>query len=190
MATNIDKEVITQQIQQWLDDVVIGLNLCPFASTPNRNKQIRIHICDSDKEEILLQELQSELMLIDTEPAKKLETTLLVIPYMLADFQDYNQFLDLVDALLREFEWEGDFQIASFHPQYRFAGTTLNDSENLTNRSPYPILHIIREASLDAALTHYTEPEKIPAQNIIRMESLSEAEKKQLFPYLFKLEIH
>lgn len=184
MSTNIDNAVITQQIQQWLDDVVIGLNLCPFASTPNRNKQIRIHTCDANTEEALLEALQSELLLIDKTPAEELETTLLVIPNMLANFQDYNQFLNLVDALLKEFEWEGRYQIASFHPRYCFAGAAPDAAENLTNRSPYPILHIIREDSLEAVLQHYSAPEKIPERNIQRVESLSKEEIRQLFPYL------
>lgn len=188
MTTKNDTQAIEQQIQRWLDEVVIGLNLCPFAGKPRRNKQLKIHVCDANSEEMLLQELQSELAYIDEQPTQELETTLLVIPHILAKFADYNQFLNLADALLKEFSWQGDYQIASFHPHYCFAGRDPDAAENLTNRSPYPILHILREASLEAALTHYKEPEKIPAANIIRMESLSKAEKKELFPYLFNVE--
>ena len=173
------------QVQQWLEQVVIGLNLCPFAAKPNRNKQIRIQVCDSDTELGLLEMLQAELTSLDENPASELETTLLVIPNMLHEFDDYNQFLDLVDALLDEFEWAGEYQVASFHPQYCFAGVAPDSPENLTNRSPYPLLHIIREASIEAALEHYDDPEGIPERNIEKMHALSEDEKRRLFGYLY-----
>ena len=173
------------QVQQWLEQVVIGLNLCPFAAKPNRNNQIRIQVCDSDTELGLLEMLQAELVLLDEKPVSELETTLLVIPNMLHEFDDYNQFLNLVDALLDEFEWAGEYQVASFHPQYCFAGVAPESAENLTNRSPYPLLHIIREASIEAALEHYENPEAIPLRNIERMGALSEEEKRRLFGYLF-----
>ena len=113
------------------------------------------------------------------------ETAVLVIPNMLHSFDDYNQFLDWVDALLDEFDWAGEYQIASFHPQYCFAGVAPESPENFTNRSPYPLLHIIREASIEAALEHYADPEAIPERNIERVCALSEEEKRRLFGYLF-----
>lgn len=172
-------------VQEWLEQVVIGLNLCPFAAKPNRNNQIRIQVCDSDTELGVLEMLQAELTLIDEKPASEIETTLLVIPYLLNDFDDYNQFLDLVDGLLDEFGWAGEYQVASFHPQYCFAGVAPDSPENLTNRSPYPLLHIIREASIEGALKHYENPELIPERNIGKVSALSEAEKQRLFAYLF-----
>jgi hypothetical protein len=172
-------------VQQWLEQVVIGLNLCPFASKPYRDNQVRIQVCDSDNELSLLETLQAELTLIDESPASEIETTLLLIPNLLHDFEDYNQFLDLVDGLLDEFEWAGEYQVASFHPQYCFAGVAPESPENLTNRSPYPLLHIIRESSIEAALEHYDNPEAIPQRNIARMNALSEDEKRHLFAYLF-----
>lgn len=176
-------------VEQWLEQVVIGLNLCPFASKPYREKQVRIQVCEADTELALLETLQDELRLIDenppTEPGTGIETTLLVIPNLLQRFDDYNQFLDLVDALLEEFSWTEEYQIASFHPQYCFAGVAPESPENLTNRSPYPLLHIIREASIAAALEHYTDPEGIPERNIEKMKALSEDEKRRLFGYLF-----
>jgi hypothetical protein len=104
---------------------------------------------------------------------------------MLADFEDYNQFLDLVDLWLQQFGWEGEIQVASFHPDYQFADTEPDDAGNLTNRSPWPLLHMIREESLEHALAHFPDPEGIPERNVLRMEQLSEAERKRLFPYLF-----
>lgn len=172
-------------VQQWLEQVVIGLNLCPFAAKPNRNKQIRIQLCDSDTELAVLEMLQAELTALDETPVSELETTLLIIPNLLHDFDDYNQFLDLVDALLDEFEWAGEYQVASFHPQYCFAGVAPDSPENLTNRSPYPLLHIIREASIEAVLEHYDNPKAIPQRNIEKVSALSEDEKRRLFSYLF-----
>ena len=176
-------------VVQWLEQVVIGLNLCPFASKPYREKQVRIQLCDADTELALLETLQDELRLIDENPVTDtgtgIETTVLVIPNMLRSFDDYNQFLDLVDALMDEFDWAGEYQIASFHPQYCFAGVAPESPENLTNRSPYPLLHIIREASIEAALEHYDDPEGIPERNIEKMKALSEDEKRRLFGYLF-----
>lgn len=172
-------------VQQWLEQVVIGLNLCPFASRPYQEKRVRIQVCNADSELVLLETLQEELRLIDEKPAAEIETTVLVIPNMLGDFNDYNQFLDLVDALLDDFEWAGEYQVASFHPQYCFAGVAPDSAENLTNRSPYPLLHIIREASIEAALEHYENPEAIPERNIEKVKALSEDEKRRLFGYLF-----
>ena len=175
---------IEQQVRQWLEQVVIGLNLCPFAGAPYRNGQVRISISEATNDETLLAHVQNELALIDQTPATQLETTLLVVPSMLADFDAYNQFLTPVDALLRHGGWEGKFQIASFHPRYQFRGTKGDDASNLTNRSPWPILHIIREASIDRALADYPEPDSIPERNIRTMKSLSPQEIRDYFPWL------
>ena len=179
-----DQQIIAQ-VEHWLDQVVIGLNLCPFASKPRREKRLRIQVSHAREAAALLMDLQDELVRLDELPAPTLETTLLVIPEMLGNFYEYNQFLDLADALLREFAWEGHYQIASFHPHYCFAGAEPQATENLTNRSPYPILHLLREDSLEAALAHYAEPENIPARNIQRVAALSREEQTRLFPYLF-----
>ncbi|WP_375319955.1 DUF1415 domain-containing protein [Aliivibrio logei] len=180
---NIQK--IEQEVQQWLDDVVIGLNLCPFAAKPNRNKQIKIFVSEATTEEILLEDVLQELMNLDSKTAEELETTLVAIPNMLQDFIDYNFFLDWVDALIKQQEWEGTFQIATFHPNYCFGGAEPEDDENLTNRSPYPVLHLIREESMAKVLKHYPNPEAIPDTNIARVEALSPEERRKLFPYLF-----
>lgn len=180
-------EAIELQVRQWLEKVVIGLNLCPFAGTPYRNGQIRISVSQAATEETLLAHLQGELVLIDGTPMTTIETTLLVIAGMLADFDVYNQFLAEVDALLRRGGWEGKYQVASFHPRYRFLGTDEDDASNLTNRSPWPILHIIREASIDMALSDHPEPETIPGRNIRKMKSLSPDERRDYFPWLLKV---
>jgi uncharacterized protein len=176
---------ISAEVERWLDQVVIGLNLCPFAAEPQRDRQIRIAVTEAEDEGELLLELQRELRHLAQTDAQSLETTLLVVPGMLDLFEDYNDFLALADQLVVQFGWEGEFQIASFHPQYCFADADPDDAENLTNRSPYPILHLLREASIEAALARYSNPERIPQQNMAQMRSLSLAQRRQLFPYLF-----
>lgn len=180
----MDEEILAS-VGQWLDDVVIGLNLCPFASRPRAERRIRLTISHATTEEGLLEDMQAELERLSDTPVSELETTVIAIPDMLEDFNDYNQFFDLVDLWLQQFGWEGEFQVASFHPHYQFAYTDPDDAGNLTNRSPWPLLHLIREDSLEQALAHYPDPDGIPARNIARMESLNADERRRLFPYLF-----
>ncbi len=180
-----DKHSIESQVRQWLEQVVIGLNLCPFAAKPYQAQQIRFVTTPCQEASCLLTELAAELILLEQKEPSEIETTLLIIPNMLDSFDDYNQFLNLVDALIEQLNFQGTFQIASFHPNYQFGGTQPCDTENLTNRAPYPILHLIREASLERVLKHYPSPESIPENNIQRVANLTEQEKQQLFPYLF-----
>jgi hypothetical protein len=185
-STTTDINAITQQVEQWLNDVVIGLNLCPFAAKPQRNKQIKIFVSEASQEETLLEDILLQLIeLSHTEP-EKLETTLVVVPNMLDDFWDYNLFIDWVEGLIKQQNWEGIFQVATFHPDYCFGGAEPEDDENLTNRSPYPIFHLIREESMEKVLKHYPDPESIPDTNIARVSALSEEERKKLFPHLFR----
>ncbi|MFB9215307.1 DUF1415 domain-containing protein [Vibrio sinaloensis] len=186
MTITRSKQEIAQQVNQWLNDVVIGLNLCPFAAKPQRNKQIKIFVSDAQQEEVLLEDILSQLLELDATPAEELETTLVVVPNMLGDFFDYNLFIDWVEALIKQQDWEGIFQFATFHPDYCFGGTEPEDAENLTNRSPYPVFHLIREESMEKVLKHYPNPEAIPDTNIARVESLTAEERRKLFPYLFR----
>jgi len=186
MTMNRSTVEIAEQVNQWLNDVVIGLNLCPFAAKPQRNKQIKIYVSEASQEEALLEDILTQLMELDSTIAEELETTLVVVPNMLSDFYDYNLFIDWVEALIRQQNWEGVFQLATFHPDYCFGGTDPEDDENLTNRSPYPVFHLIREESMEKVLKHYPNPEAIPDTNIARVESLTDEEKRKLFPYLFR----
>lgn len=183
---NTDINAITQQVNQWLNDVVIGLNLCPFAAKPQRNKQIKIFVSEATQEEALLEDILLQLIELSTTEPEKLETTLVVVPNMLQDFWDYNFCIDWVEGLIKQQDWEGIFQVATFHPDYCFGGAAPEDDENLTNRSPYPIFHLIREESMEKVLKHYPDPESIPDTNIARVSALSEEERKKLFPYLFR----
>ncbi|WP_411064215.1 DUF1415 domain-containing protein [Vibrio rotiferianus] len=185
-SSNTDINAITEQVDQWLNEVVIGLNLCPFAAKPQRNKQIKIFVSEASQEEALLEDILLQLIeLSNTEP-EKLETTLVVVPNMLKDFWDYNFFIDWVEGLIKQQDWEGIFQVATFHPDYCFGGAEPEDDENLTNRSPYPVFHLIREESMEKVLKHYPDPESIPDTNIARVSALSEEERQKLFPYLFR----
>ncbi|NOH61488.1 DUF1415 domain-containing protein [Vibrio sp. RE88] len=186
MTTLSSTQTIAEQINQWLNDVVIGLNLCPFAAKPQRNKQIKIFVSEAKQEEALLEDILTQLMELESKTAEELETTLVVVPNMLEDFYDYNLFIDWVEALIRQQGWEGIYQLATFHPDYCFGGADPEDAENLTNRSPYPVFHLIREESMEKVLKHYPDPESIPDTNIARVESLTQAELVKLFPYLFK----
>lgn len=186
MAVELKRSQVVAHIRQWLADVVIGLNLCPFAAEPLAGQQLRIRVSDARTEDELLTDIQAELMLLDRMHPDELDTTILAIPYMLKDFNDYNECLYLVTLLLREFSWDRDYQVATFHPRYQFEGTDPDDIENLTNRSPYPLLHILRESSVSEALATYKHPERIPKKNVKTVRGLSQSEKEILFPYLYK----
>ncbi len=176
---------IKADVNQWLNDVVIGLNLCPFAAKPQRNKQIDIFVSSANTDEALLEDIFSQFLHLEGTPVQELETTLVVAPYMLDDFWDYNLFIDWVEGLIDQQGWAGTFQVATFHPDYCFAGSEPEDPSNLTNRAHYPIFHLIREESMEKVLKHYPDPESIPETNIARVNALTQQELVKLFPYLF-----
>ena len=181
----MDEQQIKIVVLRWLNEVVIGLNLCPFAGKPTVENRVRFFISRADDDELLLHDLQSEMELLDEKPASDIETTLVVVPQHLHDFFDYNQFLNWAEKMIKRNGWTGDYQLATFHPDYCFAGAEPEYAENLTNRAPYPILHIIREASLEKALQYYEGVEDVPENNKRRVEALTLEEKQRLFPYLF-----
>lgn len=159
----------------WLREAVIGLNLCPFAKAPCAKGQVHIAVCESDDPRELLLALDAELLaLVAADPAQR-ETTLLVHPHALLDFDDFNDFLGAAEALLTERDLDGVIQLASFHPAYQFAGSAPDDVANATNRSPHPTLHLLREASIDRAVAAFPEPETIFEANIATLERLGQA---------------
>jgi len=170
MTTPLNRDEIIEAVRLWVERLVIGLNLCPFAKRELMKERIRFSVSDAKSEEHLLQDLQHELELLDQDDT--IETTLLIHPQVLTDFYDYNQFLDLADDLLLQMQLEGKFQIASFHPRYQFGGTQPNDVENYTNRSPYPMLHLIREDSLEKAIESHPDSDQIPQRNIDLMQDM------------------
>jgi hypothetical protein len=176
---------VKKEVLMWLNNVVIGLNLCPFSVMPTRENRVRFQMSHSTVEEDLLAELVVEMELLDETPAAEIHTTLFIIHNGLHDFFDYTQFLSWAQSQLKRKGWSGVYQLASFHPNYCFAGADFDDDENLTNRAPYPIVHIIREASLEKALQFYENVEDIPERNKACVEALSLEKKINLFPYLF-----
>jgi hypothetical protein len=163
-------EAIVGAVRRWLEDLVIELNLCPFAGSELARNRVRFVMSGATTEEQLLAALEGELLLLNNDAA--VETTLLIHPDVMQDFFDYNQFLDTADRLLVSMGLEGVYQVASFHPDYQFADTAKDDAENYTNRSPYPLLHILREASLEQSINAYPDVEQIPLNNIKKMNSL------------------
>jgi hypothetical protein len=172
-----DKTELT--VRRWLESVVIELNLCPFAKRELINDRVRFAETDARTEVQLLQALEAELERLVGDAS--IETTLLIHPQVLADFADYNQFLELADGLLLQMELDGVLQIASFHPNYQFADTHPDDAENYTNRSPFPLLHILREESLARAIEHTPDVDQIPMRNIHTMNELGTEKLKLLF---------
>lgn len=167
-----DPDRIEADVRRWLERVVIGLNLCPFAKAVYARQQVRIVVSDAGTEGALLEQLGEEMALLRDTPAEDIDTTLLVHPRVLQDFLDYNDFLDTADALVEAMELDGVLQVASFHPHYQFANTDPEDAENLTNRAPYPILHLLREDSVDRAVAAYPEPDAIIERNVATMREL------------------
>lgn len=158
--------------RRWLERAVIGLNLCPFAKAVYVKQQVRFVLSDAEHEDDLLEELAEELLRLRDTPADEIDTTLLVHPQVLGDFLDYNDFLDRVDDLIEALELDGTLQVASFHPDYRFADTEPGDPGNATNRAPFPTLHLLREASIDRAVAAYPDADVIVQRNLETMERL------------------
>ena len=175
-----DAQVIADTVA-WLEKAVIGLNLCPFAKAVHVKDQIRYAVSHATDAEGLLQDLVRELERLAEAPPEKIETTLLIHPQALADFMDYNDFLDVADAAVEELQLDGILQVASFHPDYQFDETHVDDIENFSNRSPWPTLHLIREASIDAAVEAFPDAADIYERNIETLKKLGRAGWRQLF---------
>ena len=172
VTDTFDPVQVEAGVRRWLERAVIGLNLCPFAKAVYVRDQVRIVASDASTARALLEELGEEMALLRDTPAEQIDTTLLVHPQVLGDFLDYNDFLDDADALVEAMDLDGVLQVASFHPHYQFAGTEPGDIENLTNRAPFPILHLLREASVDRAVAAYAEPEAIIERNVATVRAL------------------
>ena len=163
---------IVAATQVWLERAVIGLNLCPFAKAVHVKKQIRYAVTGAQTADELLAELAQELQLLAVTDAKTLDTTLLIHPQAMGDFLDFHFFLAEADALIRNQGFDGVFQIASLHPRYEFAGSDAEDIENYTNRAPYPMLHLLREASIDRAVAAFPDAADIFEKNIETLNCL------------------
>ena len=157
---------------QWLEKAVIGLNLCPFAKGVHVKGQIHYAVTLTEDASEVLALLRSELAALESASAEVRDTTLLILPNCLQDFLDFNDFLAEAEALLDAMGLSGSLQIASFHPQFQFAGTQADDVTNCTNRSPYPTLHLLREESIDRAVAVFPEAETIFERNMEALEAL------------------
>lgn len=163
---------MVQDTLRWLERAVIGLNLCPFAKAVYVKGQVHCTVSQASNLEALRDDLLQALKdLVAHEPDER-DTTLLIIQNLLQDFVDYNDFLNVADDCLLALDLEGEIQIASFHPLYQFAGTDEDDITNFTNRSPYPTLHLIREASIDRAVAAFPDAENIFEANMATMNQL------------------
>ncbi len=178
-----DEEIILA-VRQWVETFVVGMNLCPFAKRELVQNRVRFVTTAATTAEQLLQVLQTELELLNADPS--VETTLLIHPAVLQDFYDFNDFLGCADILLLDMELEGIYQVASFHPDYQFGGTRPGDAENYTNRAPYPVLHLLREESLERVIADYPDVDDIPERNIELMNSLGQDKLQALLKSCLK----
>jgi len=167
-----DAEPVIQVIRRWVDRVVIGLNLCPFAKGVQVKGQVRYAVSDASDTEGVLQDLGDELARLIRADTQEIDTTLLILPRACPDFYDFNALTAWSERLLKRMQLVGQIQIATFHPAFRFAGSEANAVEHCTNRSPYPILHLLREASIDRAVQAFPEAGDIYEKNIATMRRL------------------
>jgi uncharacterized protein len=158
--------------QRWIERAVIGLNLCPFARAPFVQQRIVFHVSHATDVGALDADLRDALQMLRSTDAQVCETTLLIHPLVLTDFSDYNDFLGVADNTLRSLGMQGEFQIASFHPHYRFADTDEDAIENFSNRSPYPVLHLLREASIAQAAESMADTDGIYRRNMETLRAL------------------
>jgi len=161
-----------ERTKRWIEEFVIQYNLCPFAAHPFQNDKIRYCLMASVELEDLAKALIKELQLLASVPPEEIETTLIIHPNILTNFLDFNDFLAVAESILEEMELDGVIQIASFHPQYQYADASPNSAANYVTRSPFPMLHLLREESVAHAIESHSDTTQIPEENIKKMEAL------------------
>jgi len=166
------ERIAIEDTQKWLMEAVIGLNLCPFAKAVVVKDRVRYRVCLSSVSQDVLQMLADELQFLVSADASVVETTLLIAPYALPNFLDFNEFLGECAALLKSHGLEGELQVADFHPDYQFSGEAPHAMGHFTNRAPYPTLHLLRESSMDEAVAAYPNAALIFERNIATLETL------------------
>ena len=166
-----DEQILTQT-RHWLEKAVIGLNLCPFAKAVYVKNQVRLVVSKARHADDLLEELDCELDLLVATPATEIDTTLLIHATLFEDFLDFNDFLEVAEGVVVEHGLEGVIQLASFHPNFQFEGTEVDDISNYTNRAPFAMLHLLREDSVERAVEAFPQAEGIFEQNILTLEKL------------------
>jgi len=175
-------EEVEALTRQWVETMVVGLNLCPFAAPVVKKDTLRYAVTEGQSEEDLAHAFLSELEKIQKANEVDIATSLVIMPKALADFYDYLDMLAVFENLLKASGLEGTFQLASFHPNYQFAGVAAEDLSHWTNRSPFPMVHIIREGQMERVLAHYADPDAIPERNINLLRELGREELIKRFP--------
>jgi uncharacterized protein len=168
-------EQVLADMHRWIEKAVIGLNLCPFAKAVYVKNQVRLVVSRARHLDAFLDDLDRELELLSTTPAEQIDTTLLVHPTVFPDFFAFNDFLNVVDEVLEEHELDGVIQVAPFHPDFQFEGTEPQDADNLTNRAPYAVLHLLREDSIERAVASGDSAEDIVERNLQTVRRLGAA---------------
>jgi hypothetical protein len=170
--SELSDQAIVQHTRHWIEEAVIGLNLCPFAKSVYQKGLVRVVVSQARHLDAFLDELDSELLLLRDTPASEVETTLLVHPKLFPDFEVFNDFLNVVDDVLQEHELEGEIQVAPFHPKFQFEGTEPSDISNATNWSPYPTLHLLREASIEQVIESGADSDAIVERNVALLQQM------------------
>jgi uncharacterized protein len=177
-----DSQRVHERTRRWIERVVVGLGLCPFARDPLDGGRVRFVVSKARDERALTRDLEAELhRIVDTDRAE-LETTLLIHPHALTEFPEFNDFLDVADAVLDDLDLAGVIQIASFHPRYQFGDAAPEAIENATNRSPYPMLHLLRCSSVEHAIAAFGDTAKIYEANIATLRRLGRGGLRALDP--------
>lgn len=171
-----DAKTVVADTRLWIKDFVIALNLCPFAAKPFQAELIRYQVCAATGIDEIYRALLTELDQFNQLSAEVAETGLLILSRGLKDFEQYLDLLEQAEQALVDAGLQGSIQLASFHPDYCFAGEAPDDPANATNRSPYPMFHLIREDIMEAALASYPEPEKIPERNMRLLREMARKE--------------
>ena len=180
MSVRPSDDDVLAKTRHWLEAAVIGLNLCPFAKSVYVKNQVRLVVSQARHADDLLEELDRELDLLVATPADEIDTTLLIHPTLFEDFLDFNDFLEVADGVVDEHALEGVIQLASFHPQFQFDGTSAEDISNYTNRAPFAMLHLLRESSVERAVAAFPETDAIFEQNVATLEKLGHSGWKAL----------
>ncbi|MES2880896.1 MAG: DUF1415 domain-containing protein [Bacteroidota bacterium] len=179
-----ENPVIIAQTKSWINNVVVGCNFCPFAAREVKKNSISYEVMDDESPQAVLERLVLTFLKMDDDEA--IETSLLILPAGFASFNDYLELVSVAEKLLKKQGYDGIYQIASFHPEYLFAGSKENDAANYTNRSPYPMLHILREESVSRAIDSHPDTKKIPANNIAFARAKGESHMRNLLKLSLK----
>lgn len=182
----VSTQLVIQQTKNWINEVVIGLNLCPFASQVVLDNRLDYIVVNSVPMEQHLHQLADCFSKLDE--MNDIETSLIIFPHAYKKFDDYLELLDLADLLVEDLNYSGIYQLASFHPDYCFADSTEEDASNFSNRSPYPMLHVLRESSIEKAVTHYKNIEDIPENNIKKLRQIGYVGMQQTLKNILQAE--